>query len=57
VYDIAHARHPFKVLAVGGAHHDPAAVVVLRPSDLARVEVDLTLDVDQVLGNVKVRPM
>ncbi|MHB8532127.1 MAG: hypothetical protein ACYDC2_05355 [Solirubrobacteraceae bacterium] len=45
------------MLAVGGAHHDPAAVIVLRPSDLARVEVDLTLAMDQVLGDVQVRPM
>ena len=47
----------FHVLAEGGTHHNPAPVVVLGPCDLARVEVDLTPHMDQVLGEMKVRAM
>jgi hypothetical protein len=53
VYDVAHARHTFDVLAPRVTHYDPSPVVVLGPGDLAGVEVDLTLDVDQVLVEVK----
>jgi len=54
VYDFAHARHLLDVLAEGGAHHNPASVVVLGPCDLAGIEVDLPTHMDQVLCVVKV---
>ena len=42
------------MLAEGGAHHNPASVVVLGPCDLAGIEVDLPPHMDQVLCEVKV---
>jgi hypothetical protein len=45
------------VLAHGRAHYNPPPVVVLGPCDLARVEVNLTPYMDQVLGEIKVGAM